>query len=442
MLPVLIVMMTIGLLSVVSYSAPASAGVVNVSAAALHSVVLTEDGTVLTWGWANTAWGILGTGTDQSDGGLRRVDGLPRIVAIDAKFKTSLAIDADGRVWAWGDNEFGQCGNEGSRTFWSPVLVKNLAHIVQVSCGGLNCVAVDESGHVWTWGDNAYGQLGIGRTGPVQYQPAQVSIDNVKMVSAGSGYTVALKNDGTVWAWGENKLGMAGSYYSGNVLTPSKVEGLWNIVKIDAGYDHTLALRDDGTVWAWGDGEENKICNGEGYSGTAAVPVPVQVKGLPPVADIAAGDHGSMVLERNGTVYCWGSNGDGQYGNGIDLQTPALSPEKVPGLDNVVAIAEGLGHCLAIKKDGSVWAWGRNLEDQVQPGKGKKVMTPLKKIDGGAVTPGQQSTPGATSSATATSSPADTASAGTDMVFYITVGGVVLLAIAIIGFIILLRMRK
>ena len=439
MLPVLIVMMTIGLLSVVSYSAPASAGVVNVSAATLHSVVLTDDGIVWTWGQANTAWGILGTGQDQSDGGLRRVEGLPEIVAIDAKFKTSLAIDRDGRVWAWGDNEYGQCGNDASRTFSSPVLVNNLAHIVQVSCGGTNCAAVDESGHVWTWGDNEYGQLGTGWAGGKQYLPVQVSIDNVKMVSAGNGYTVVLKKDGTVWAWGENNLGMAGNGYNGNILTPSKVEGLWNIMKIDAGYDHTLALRDDGTVWGWGDGEENKICNGEGYYGTSAVRVPVQVNGLPPVADIAAGTQGSLVLDVNGNAYAWGSNGDGQYGNGIDLWMPAQSPVKVPGLDNVVSISTGLGHSLAIKKDGSVWAWGRNLEDQVQPGKGKKVMTPLKKLDGVTVAPGQQSTPAATTPA---SSATATASDGTDMVFYITAGGVVLLAIAVIGFILLLRMRK
>jgi alpha-tubulin suppressor-like RCC1 family protein len=437
-IPVLIATMALVFLSVIGYSATATAtaSVANVSAAAFHTVVLTDDGAVWTWGWANTPWGILGTGSDQSDGSLHRLDALPAIVAVDAKFKTSLAIDKDGRVWAWGDNEFGQCGINGNKAVPSPVLVPNLAHIVQVSNGGLHCAAVDESGHVWTWGDNEYGQLGTGRTGSVQYTPVQVPIDNVKMVSAGSGYTVALKKDGTVWAWGENDLGMSGGSGKGNVLSPRKVEGLWNIVKISAGYDHTLALRDDGTVWAWGDGEENKICNGDGYLGTSEVRVPVQVNGLPSVRDIAAGDHSSMVLGRDGSVYSWGSNGDGQYGNGIDLWMPAQSPVKLPGMDNVVSISTGYGHSLAVKNDGSLWVWGRNLEDQVQPGKGKKVMTPLKKLEGGTAITEQHSTP------TTAASSAAAASAGADMVVYITVGGVVLLAIAVIGFILLLRMRK
>jgi alpha-tubulin suppressor-like RCC1 family protein len=255
------------------------------------------------------------------------------------------------------------------------------------------------------------------------------------MVSAGNGYTVALKNDGTVWAWGENTYGMTGNSWKGNTLTPSQVEGLWDIVKIDAGYDHTLALRSDGTVWAWGDGEENKLCNGDGYYGTPTVRVPVQVNGLPLVADIAASDHSSMVLGRDGSVYNWGSNGDGQYGNGIDLWMPAQAPVKVPDLNNVVSISTGYGHSVAIKNDGSLWVWGRNLEDQVQPGKGKKVMTPLKKLDGGVVTPGQQSS-------TPTTTAASSASAAADMALYITAGGGVLLAIAVIGFVLLLRRRE
>ncbi|HEY3273977.1 MAG TPA: hypothetical protein VGJ92_09455 [Methanocella sp.] len=435
-IPVLIATMAIVLLSVIGYSATASASVANVSAGAFHTVVLTDDGAVWTWGWTDTPWGILGTGKDQSDGSLRRLDTLPKIVAVNAKFETSLAIDGDGRVWAWGDNSYGQCGKSGSASFSSPVLVPNLAHIVQVSGGGLHCAAVDENGHVWTWGDNLYGQLGTGRTGLVQYEPVQISIDNVKMVSAGNGYTVALKKDGTVWAWGENTYGMTGNSWKGNTLAPSQVEGLWDIVKIDAGYDHTLALRSDGTVWAWGDGEENKLCNGDGYYGTPTVRVPVQVNGLPPAADIAAGDHSSMVLGRDGTVYNWGSNGDGQYGNGIDLWMPAQAPVKVPDMSNVVSISTGYGHSVAVKNDGSLWVWGRNLEDQVQPGKGKKVMTPMKKLDGGTMTPGAQSTP------TTPASSAAAAAAAADMVLYITVGGVVLLAIAVIGFILLLRMRK
>jgi alpha-tubulin suppressor-like RCC1 family protein len=428
--------MAVVFLSFVGSSAAASAGVANVSAAFYHTVVLMSDGTVYTWGGAGTSWGILGTGADQSDGSLRRVDGLPAIVAIEANFLTSLAIDKDGRVWAWGDNQYGQCGNSLSASYFSPVQINGLSHIVQVSNGGLHCVAVDDSGHVWAWGDNLYGQLGLGYTGPAQYTPIKVTIDDVKMVSAGNGYTVALKNDGTVWAWGENTYGMTGNSQSGNTLTPSKVEGLRNIIKIDAGYDHTLALRDDGTVWGWGDGEENKLCNGQGYYGTATVNVPVQVSGLPPAADIAAADHSSMVLDRDGSIYVWGSNGDGQYGNGIDLWTPATSPQKVPGLDSVVSLAAGLGHCVAIKKDGSLWAWGKNDEGQVQPGRGKKVMTPLKKIDGGTTLTGQTGPTGQPQT------PAVTAAQGTDIAFYVTAAGVILLALAIIGSIILLRMRK
>ncbi len=437
--PVLISVMAVVLLLFTGSSAAAAATAVNVSTGAFHTVVLISDGTVWTWGSADTNYGILGTGADQGDGSLRQVASLPTIKAIDANFKTSFAVDTDGRVWAWGDNEKGQCGNGQFADYSAPVLINGLKDIVQVSCGGLHCVALDKNGNVWVWGDNYYGQLGLGYSGAPQYTPVKLSIDNVKMVAAGMGYTVVLKNDGSVWAWGENNYGTTGSSEKENTLTPAKVSGLLSIVMIDAGYDHTLALRSDGTVWGWGDGKENNLLDGQGYNNPVFVNTPRQINSLPMATDIVAAEHCSMALGSDGNLYVWGSNGDGQYGNSIDLQMPEATAQKVPSMSDVVSMSAGLGHCVAIKKDGSVWAWGRNQEDQVQPGKGKKVMAPLKKLDGVTVAPGQQSTPAATTSA---SSATATASDGTDMVFYITAGGVVLLAIAVIGFILLLRMRK
>jgi alpha-tubulin suppressor-like RCC1 family protein len=432
--PVLIAMMAIVLLVAVSNVATASAGVVNITAAYGHTVALLDDGSVWTWGWANTEWGILGTGNDQRDGSYRQVEGLPRIVAVDASFKTSLAIDADGRVWAWGANEYGQCGNNAGTACKSPMLINGLSNIVQVSCGGINCAAVDRDGHVWTWGDNKYGQLGTGRTGGIRYQPVQAPIDNVKMVAAGNGYTVALKNDGTVWAWGENDLGMAGSGGKDNVLSPQKIQGLADIVKIDAGYDHTLALKNDGTVWGWGDGAQNKIGNGQGFYDTVAVRQAAKVSGLPRIIDIQASTQGSMALGSDGNVYVWGNAIDGQFGNGIDISTSATAPIKVPDLGDVFSIAAGSNHRAVIKKDGSVWMWGRNAEDQIQPGMGKRVLTPVKKLDGGTSAVVLQPTipPGSDG----------TGMAGGDIAMYISIGGVVLLALALIGVLVLIRMRK
>ncbi|OPY29965.1 MAG: Regulator of chromosome condensation (RCC1) repeat protein [Methanocella sp. PtaU1.Bin125] len=435
--PLLIGLMAVALLVMASGTAAASAGVVSVSAAFAHTVVLLDDGTVWTWGWADTPWGILGTGSDQSDGGYRQVTGLPRIVAIDASFKTSLAIDADGRVWAWGDNEYGQCGNEGSAAFFSPVRIDGLSNIVQVSCGGINCAALDSDGHVWTWGDNKYGQLGAGGAYGKSYRPIRVnSVDNVKMVAAGNGYTVVLKNDGTVWAWGENDLGMAGAGDKSNVLRPQQIQGLSDIVKIDAGYDHTLALRKDGTVWGWGDGAQNKIGNGQGFYDTVAVRTAARCSGLSNIVDVQASDQASMALAGDGSVYGWGSAIDGQFGNSVDISEPAGSPVKVPGLTDVVAIAAGYGHRAVIKKDGSVWMWGRNQEDQIQPGLGKKVLAPVKKLEGSGTTVVQQPTipPAATGS---------TETGNSDIATYITIGGVALLALAVgvIGLLLYLRKR-
>ncbi len=433
--PLLLALMAVVIALAPGGAHAAAAHVVNVSAAYGHTVVLADDGTVWTWGWAGTAWGILGTGADQGDGGFRQVAGLSNIVAVDASFLTSLALDRDGHVWAWGDDRNDQCGVDATAACPSPVRIAGLERIVQVSCGGTGGAAVDQDGHVWAWGDNFYGQLGIGREGTPQATPVRVPIEAVKMVAAGNGYVVALKKDGTVWAWGENDKGQSGGYTTANVLTPVQVGGLYDIVEIDAGSDHTLALRADGTVWAWGDGEENKLCNGQGYLDAPACPVPAQVSGLPSIVEVAAGSHGSTVLAEDGSVYAWGSNGDGQYGNGIDLWTPAQTPQKVPGLDDAVTLTAGYGHCVVAQKDGSVWAWGKNDEDQIQFGLGKKVMSPMKKLDGSAaISPQSTIKPTADAGATAPT--------GSDISGFITIAGVAILVLAVALVLVLLRLRK
>ena len=90
---------------------------------------------------------------------------------------------------------------------------------------------------------------------------------------------------------------------------------------------------------------------------------PVQVSGLSGVIAIAAGEYHSLALKSNGTVWAWGRNNYGQLGIGTisDKKTPA----QVSGLGSVIAIAAGTFHSIAIKSDGTVWSWGINEDGQL-----------------------------------------------------------------------------
>ncbi|HCX71935.1 MAG TPA: RCC1 repeat-containing protein, partial [Firmicutes bacterium] len=94
---------------------------------------------------------------------------------------------------------------------------------------------------------------------------------------------------------------------------------------------------------------------------------PVQVGDLSNVTAITAGMSHTVALKNDGTVWAWGRNDMGQLGDGT-TSTPRLTPVVVSGLSNVTAITAGLSHTVALKDDGTVWAWGYNAYGQLGDG--------------------------------------------------------------------------
>ncbi|AFH61697.1 hypothetical protein B2K_13375 [Paenibacillus mucilaginosus K02] len=189
---------------------------------------------------------------------------------------------------------------------------------------------------------------------------AESSKSGVTMVAAGRFHSLALKEDGTVWAWGKDSLGNGTPYSS---ATPVQVKDLEEVVTVAAGGNHSLALKSDGTVWAWGQNEYGVL--GEDPYKTSWRLTPVQVQGLSSVVAISANFSHNLALKSDGTVWAWGMNNAGQLGNGTtsDMYTSFYTPSQVQGLDSVIAVAAGPGTSLALKSDGTLWAWGGLVGD-------------------------------------------------------------------------------
>lgn len=88
--------------------------------------------------------------------------------------------------------------------------------------------------------------------------------------------------------------------------------------------------------------------------------VPTQVLEVEDIVAISSGMYHVLALKKDGTVWAWGRNSSGQLGNGTTASS-VRTPVQVKGLDNVVAIMAGKSHSMAIKADGSVWVWGITL---------------------------------------------------------------------------------
>lgn len=283
-----------------------------------------------------------------------------------------VVLKTDGSVWSWGDNTYGQMGANSSvpTAVSAPTSVKDeygnrLSKITAIAAGGDHTVALDKDGAVWTWGRNADGQLAQPSISPYRNEnPKKVEgpLQNIKIkaIAAGDYHTLAVTEDGEVWAWGSNTYGQLGV---GTGITgtedssiPVKVSNVSGVVAVAAGVDHSIALKQDGTVWSWGRNTKGQLGNGE----TTSINItPRVVPGLTNIMEIAAGDYHTLALKQDqSTIWAWGSNFYGQLGDGG--REDKLKPIQVQGIRGVTTIAAGDNHTLAIKEDGTVWTWGRN----------------------------------------------------------------------------------
>ncbi|THF73413.1 RCC1 domain-containing protein [Cohnella fermenti] len=309
---------------------------------------------------------------------------------LDAGYDHTLLVKLDGSVWATGSNTYGQLGDGTTTNQSELVRVRNsdgtgyLSDVYSVSTGLYRSLAVKTDGTVWSWGYNSsYGALGNGSTtnSPL---PVQVvgsggtgALNNVIAVSAGYSHSLALKADGTVWSWGNNVVGMLGNATLVTSKTPVQVVnstntgGLTNVIAISAGYDHSLTLLADGTVWSWGNNDYGQL----GTNSIVMSTKPVQVKGtggtgvLSNIIAIEAGNQSSFALASDGTVWSWGNNYYGKLGDGT--MTTRKAPVQVLGiggtgvLSGVIAISTGYQHSVALKSDGTIYAWGFNNNGQL-----------------------------------------------------------------------------
>ena len=270
--------------------------------------------------WGANPYGELGNGTTSNSSVPVPVSNLSGVTSIAAGNYFGLAIKSDGTVWDWGSNDAGQLGNGTTTNSSVPVQAEGLTHVIQVAGGGEpkyagQSVALESNGTVWTWGYNFQGQLGLGNTTAVDVPTEVPHFTGVTAIAAGGADTYALQSSGTVWAWGSGAQGELGTGGGHSSSTPVQIQGLpSDIVAIGAGYEQAFAVASNGTVWAWGTDTDGQL--GDGGACGKSCTTPVQVETLSSPAQVTGGYAHSLAAASNGTVWAWGDNAYGQLGNG------------------------------------------------------------------------------------------------------------------------------
>lgn len=329
-----------------------------VSAGYDHTVAVAGDGSV--WAWGANGSGQLADGTVSVSNRPIDVQGAGNIVAISAGHFHVLALSGDGSVWAWGSNPNGALGNGSRRNSVLPQRIPALPAMSAIAGGSGFSLSLEQNGNVWSWGSGSKGQLGIGQIGALLTPMKLTTISGVTQLSANQ-HVLAVRQDGSVWAWGPNNYGQLGDGATTDRSIPTRVTGLSNeVIAVSAGAFHSLALDRSGNVWAWGNNSAGELGDGT----TADRHTPVRVVGLNNPVAIAAGLNVSYAITQDGRFWAWGWNREGELGTG-SLDSYSLLARPIEGLVGFQGIAGGPGSAVALRSDGTVWAWGRNFEGQL-----------------------------------------------------------------------------
>ena len=398
-------------------------GAVQLAVGPRAACALLGSGQVLCWGDQGYQNAMLGTG---EPGGFidtpKPMKNMTDATQVWVGYGNSCVRRASGEIWCAGINSFGDFGLGGAVPVYSASLIKT-AWSGAAALGLGNSFACGViGGKTQCAGWNAYGQIGVGTNTVSQYySPTTVNIANAQGVAVGDGHTCALLGDGKVQCWGRCPYDQLGTDKTcgtnGMNATADFAASLDNVVQVDAGHSTSCALKADGSVWCWGRNDSAQVGDGGAWD----QPVPRLVVGLPACVSVAAGNDASCALDKLGQVWCWGKGEFGALGDGgegvehvqgypaVVPASAAVGPTLCKGQNcddgnpcskdtcdgsgacthsNVsdgtacqsgnfchqgvckwaIDIAAGADHTCALRGDGSVQCWGKNVNGQLGSG--------------------------------------------------------------------------
>lgn len=290
-------------------------------------------------------------------------------------------------AWSWGYNSKGQLGNSSFTQVSSPVsVVGGFTDWAVVSTGFEFVAAVRANGTAWCWGLNSDGQLGDNTT-TLSNSPVAVvgSITNWVQISAGRDHTVGIRANGSAWSWGNGASGKLGDNTTISKSSPvSVVGGFTDWKSASAGNGFTIALRSNGTLWSWGyNGSSGYGRLGTGSASSYGQSSPVSVVGgFTDWVNMSAGWQHALAVRGNGTAWAWGSGAWGRLGNNDGVNNFRSPISVVGGFTDWIQVSAGYRYSLGLRSNGTLWAWGRNDYGQLGNNTTVDVSSPVSVVGG------------------------------------------------------------
>lgn len=219
--------------------------------------------------------------------------------------------------------------------------------------------SVPEDFSIYAWGNNSLGKLGTNNTVNTSSPVGIVGgfSDWCQANTKVANHNLAIRSNGTLWSWGRNSYGQLGS----NDFTPrsspiSVVGGFTDWCQASAGYSHSLAIRSNGQLWSWGNNSFGRL--GDDTTTNRNSPVSV-LGGFADWCQASAGLNFSVAVRSNGTLWAWGFNNSGGLGDCTTV-TKSSPVSVVGGFTDWCTASAGAQHTLGVRCNGTLWAWGNN----------------------------------------------------------------------------------
>ncbi len=349
---------------------------------------LTTQGAAYCWGTDDG--GRLGDGGASSDSQIpvgvdtTPITGEEAFIQLTAGDAHVCGLTAEGAAYCWGYDTNGQLGDGGvSGNAYSPVrvdttLMTGPKAFVKLAAGGAHTCGLTADGAAYCWGSDAYGQLGDGGSSvesqiPVAVDRSPLNGRALVQITAGADHTCAVTADGGAYCWGRNLHGQLGD---GNApldsQSPSPVDSASAFVHLTAGFIHTCGLTAEGAALCWGSDTDGQLGDG-GVPGDSPVPVAVDATqfGSRPLVGLTAGTSHACGLTADGAAYCWGFDGEGQLGDGgstASFHYPVAVDRGPLGGKSLIRLSAGGSHTCGLTADGGLYCWGSDSYGQLGDG--------------------------------------------------------------------------
>lgn len=337
-----------------------------------------------------------------------QVTTLANVTQVAGGLQHSLFLKSDGTVYAVGANGSGQLGDGTTTNRTTAVQVSGLTNVVEIAAGAAFSLARKSDGTVYAWGDNSYGELGNG-TSPssctvsypsVSYSNTPVQVNGVSSatgIAAGAWHGVALISGGTVKTWGRNTYGQLGNGAGGDFTENydtrcvQSASGVTDATQVAAGQNHSVILRgnNSGKLKAWGNNGDGQLADGTNTLRNSPVTMVIfnDVTFLYETFTggifVSASANTTAVVNSGNKVLTAGNNGRGQLGQGCGTISSRNFLNKIGSFSSVLKAVGGSTseHFVALKSDGTLWAWGRNDYGQLGDGSNTDQCPPVAVVD-------------------------------------------------------------